>query len=290
MTGFGSARFEDDEKSIQVEVKTVNNRFLNIKIKNPEFLNGYEQEIEKCVKQKISRGSVNLAINCQTTNKESVCSINLDNLKAYYKMFQQAKKEIDCGNDIRIDSLINLPGVIEKVKDRDIDHEQLIEPIYNLVSAALDDMIQMRLRAGEDIMAEISSRGKHVRLLLNEVEGRIPKMVANYAERLHERITNLIKNTDVTITREELCKEVALFSDRSDITEEIKLLNSHIEQITETMNKGGYAGKKLEFIVQEMFREANTMGSKSNDETMLNCIFDIKAEIEKIKELVLNVE
>ncbi|MGR3317767.1 MAG: YicC/YloC family endoribonuclease [Candidatus Anammoxibacter sp.] len=290
MTGFGSAEFEDDEKSIYVEVKTVNNRFLKIRIKNPEFLNVYEQEIEKLIKQKISRGSINLIINYKTAKKEPVCSINFDNLKAYHKMFEQAKKEIGSDNDISIDSLINLPGVIERTINDNIESEQLTGPIYSLVSDALDDLTKMRVRGGKDIASAIMKITKKISLLLKEVKIRIPEMLANYTQRLQERISKLTKDTDITITKEDLGKEIAIFADRSDITEEINLLSSHLKQLAETLKKKEPVGKKLEFIVQEMFRESNTMGSKSNDDIMLNDIFSIKTEIEKIKELALNIE
>ncbi|MGR3179538.1 MAG: YicC/YloC family endoribonuclease [Candidatus Anammoxibacter sp.] len=290
MTGFGSAEFADDEKSIYVEVKTVNNRFLKIRIKTPEFLNGYEQEIEKLIKQKISRGSINLIINYKTIRKEPACSINLDNLKAYHKMFEQAQKEIGSDNDIRIDSLINLPGVIERTINENIATEQLIEPIYKQVSDTLDDLKKMRLRGGKDIASAVVKITKKISLLLKEVKSRTPEMLANYTQRLQKRISKLTKDTDITVTKEDLVKEIAIFADRSDITEEINLLSSHLKQLAETLKKKEPVGKKLEFIVQEMFRESNTMGSKSNDDVMLNNIFEIKTEIEKIKELVLNIE
>ncbi|MGR3218195.1 MAG: YicC/YloC family endoribonuclease [Candidatus Anammoxibacter sp.] len=290
MTGFGSAESTDDEKLVYVEVKTVNNRFLKIKIKSPEFINGHEQELEKLIKEKISRGSISLIINYKAAKKDPVCNINFDNLKAYHKMFKQAKKEIGSDNDISIDSLISLPGVIERTISDDTETEQLTETIYNLVSDTLEDLKKMRMRGGKDIAAAITKITKKISSLLKEVKRRTPEMLANYTQRLQERIAKLTKNSDITITKDDLCKEIAIFADRSDITEEINLLNSHLGQLSETLKKKEPVGKKLEFIVQEMFRESNTMGSKSNDDKMLNSIFDIKTEIEKIKELVLNVE
>jgi len=290
MTGFGSAGHDDGEKSINVEVKSVNNRFLKTKTKLPEFLAEFEQEIEKKVKQSISRGTVTLTINYQSANAEPVCNVSYDALQAYYNMFQKVKDELGCDQDFSLDALMNLPGVIEKTKINEIDTKLLEKPLFDLISSAMEDMQQMRLRSGEDIMSEIINRGNHIKLLVKEIEKSAPEMLAVYAERLQERVSTLLKKSDIEITKDDLCKEIALYADRCDITEEVSLLTSHVEHLNETMDKGGNIGKKLEFIVQEMFREANTMGSKTNNETMLNNIFDVKTEIEKIKELVLNVE
>lgn len=290
MTGFGCAEYEDDAKSIHVEIKTVNNRFLKIKIKTPEVMNAYEHEIEKRIKQSIKRGSVYVSINYRRTINEPICSINFDNLKHYYQMLQCTKDEINLKNDITLDTLINLPGIIEKPKNNDVDLEKYMNTTYDILSDSLGELVQMRMRAGKDIMAEIINIGEQIKVLLKVVEDRTPVMMTNYCKRLQERITNLTKDSNITVTEDDLCKEIAIYADRSDITEEINLLKSHIDQVNETMKNGGQVGKKVEFIIQEMFRESNTMGSKTNDEIMLSHIFDIKNEIEKIKELALNIE
>ncbi len=291
MTGFGSAKLDDEAKSIYVEVRSVNGRFLKTKIKCPEFLKGYEEEIEKLLKQKISRGSVTLAINCNTTNNMPLCEINIDNLKAYHAMMLNAKKAIDHNGEVSFDSLINLPGVVERVtEDKTELEKELIDAVFKLINTSVDTMMEMRLRSGADIKNEIMDRGEKIKSLVKEVESLVPQMVENYTDRLHVRVSNMLKNSEVQINKDDLAREIAVFADRSDITEEIKLLSSHVDHFGETMNAGGHVGKKLEFVVQEMFREANTMGSKSNDDGMLNRIFDIKNEIEKIKELTLNIE
>lgn len=291
MTGFGFADVEDGATSIRIEARSVNNRYLKIKIKNPESLNGRESEIERRIKQKISRGSVTLTISLVTTdNEEPERSINVANLKSYFKMFQQIKEEIGHDRDVNLDSLIALPGVIERSCAARNLTESTTNLIYDTISTAMKKMAEMRLHAGRDIMDEITERCEHIRALLQNVKARIPEMLDNYSSRLLERITKLTKDVDVSITREDLCREIAIFADRSDITEEINLLTSHLGHLAETMNDGAQVGKKLEFIVQEMFRESNTMGSKSNDDIMLQNIFNIKNEVEKIKELVLNVE
>ena len=290
MTGYGCAEYEDDEKSIHVEIKTVNNRFLKIKTKTPEFMNAYEHEIEKRVKQSIKRGSVYISINYQKTTNEPICNINFENLKHYYQMLQCTKEEINYKNDITLDTLITLPGIIEKPKNSDINLEEYVNATYDLLSDSLKDLVQMRIRAGKDIMGEVIDKGERIKVLLKKVEDRTPTMMTNYCKRLQERVATLTKDINVSVTEDDLCKEIAIYADRSDITEEIKLLRSHIDQLNETMENGGHVGKKAEFIIQEMFRESNTMGSKTNDEIMLSHIFDIKNEIEKIKELALNIE
>lgn len=296
MTGFGAAEFNDMEKRVYVEARSVNNRFLKLNIKSPEFLNRYEQEIENCVKEKISRGTVTVIIEYKATNNETPYRVNANVLETYYKTLQDLKKEIEydkpacAGRDIPIESLITLPGVVERIENRERDAEPIIQIVYSLLRTAMEELLQMRAKAGAVIQKEIKARQGQIESLLKDVEDRIPEMLAHYTERLHQRISTLLKGSDAVIGKEDLHKEVAIFAERSDITEEIKLLRSHIAQLEETMDRGGDVGKKLEFIVQEMFREANTMASKSNDEKMLYSIVNIKAEIEKIKELVLNVE
>ena len=290
MTGFGSAGYDDSEKSVNVEVKSVNNRFLKIKAKFPEFMAEFEPVIEKKIKQTIARGTVTLTINFQSVNTEPVCNVNYDTLQTYYNMFQRMKGELGSDQDFSLDALINLPGVIEKTKANEVDIKLLEKPVFDLISSAMDDLQQMRLRSGKDIMDEIVNRGNQIQSLVKKIEKNAPEMLAVYADRLHERVNKLLKKSDIEIAKDDLCKEIALYADRCDITEEVSLLTSHVEHLNETMDKGGNIGKKLEFIVQEMFREANTMGSKTNNEIMLNNIFDVKTEIEKIKELVLNVE
>lgn len=291
MTGFGISEFSDDEKFVCVEIRAVNNRFLNTKIKGPDFLKTYEQEIENQIKKKITRGFISLIVTYKAANNnKQTCNINLDNLKMYYKMLEHAKEEIGLNGDIPLQSLLNFPCVMEYADKEKDNQEPAMKLIYDLMAKALDNLAEMRLRAGKDIKTEIENRGKQILELLNEVELRIPKVIENYSGRLHERIAKLLKGADILLSKDDLCREVAIFADRSDITEEISLFRSHIGQLCETMKEGGEAGKKLEFIIQEMFREANTMGSKSNDEKMLKHIFNVKTEIEKIRELALNIE
>lgn len=290
MTGFGAAEFNDNGKRVYVEIRSVNNRFLKINIRSPEFLNHYEQEIENCIKEKISRGAVTVIIEYRSTNSEPLYRVNINILETYYKTLQDLKKEIEYDKDISIESLITLPGVVERIESREIDAEPIIQIAYSLLKAAMEELLQMRRKAGVVIQSEIKARQGQIESLLKDVEDRILIMLTHYTERLHQRISTLLKGSDIVISKEDLHKEVAIFAERSDITEEIKLLRSHIAQLEEAMDRGGDVGKKLEFIVQEMFREANTMASKSNDEKMLYSIVNIKAEVEKIKELVLNVE
>lgn len=290
MTGYGSAEFVDEGKSVSVEVRSVNNRFIKIKIKSPHFLRNYEQELENRLKQEIPRGSVIVAINYQSTNPQPVTNINIDNLANYFKVIQEAKNEIGMASDVSIDSLLSLPGVIENSGRSEEDMSPVKDLVSDLMSSAIVDLNQMKLKSGNEIKDEIEDRCKQIKVLLNNVEERVPTMVVKYEERLRERIGKLLEGTGVNLSKDDLCREVAVFADRSDITEEIKLLGCHVKQLNEIMNIGGQVGKKMEFVVQEMFRESNTMGSKSNEDEMLRYIFDIKTEVEKIKELTLNIE
>jgi len=290
MTGYGSSEFVDEGKSVSVEVRSVNNRFIKIKIKSPHFLRNYEQELENRLKQEIPRGSVTVAITYQSTTPQPVTNINIDNLANYFKVIQEAKNEIGMASDVSIDSLLSLPGVIENSGRSEEDMSPVKDLVCDLMSSAIVDLNQMKLKSGNEIKDEIEDRCKQIKVLLNNVEERVPAMVVKYEERLRERIGKLLEGTGVNLSKDDLCREVAVFADRSDITEEIKLLGCHVKQLNEIMNNGGQVGKKMEFVVQEMFRESNTMGSKSNEDELLRYIFDIKTEVEKIKELTLNIE
>ncbi|HHT9125697.1 MAG TPA: YicC/YloC family endoribonuclease [Candidatus Brocadiia bacterium] len=290
MTGFGDAEIMDEIKTIQIEIRTVNNRFLKIDSRVPQPLEIYEGQIEGLIKHKISRGSVFIAVNYKPIRQEYDYHLNIDALKRHYHFLQEARSELGIKEDISISSLIQLPGVYQQMQGENGHVEGLWPQLEKMVEAAIEKVVQMRTEEGKNLWKEIETRRNEIALLLKKVEDRAPHIVTGYKQRLHDRISNLLAGTGANVTETDLCREIAMFAERSDITEEIARLKSHLSQLDDTMMEEQPAGKKLEFIVQEMFREANTMASKANDSELVWDIIRIKTEIEKIKEQALNIE
>jgi uncharacterized protein (TIGR00255 family) len=290
MTGFGTAEIIDETKTIQIEIRTVNNRFLKIESRIPHNLEIYERQIEGGVKSKIYRGSTFIVIKYKPIRQECNYSLNIDALKRYYQFLQEAQNELGIKEDISIASLIQLPGVYQQEQGSNGQVEGLWPQLEEMVETALDKAVQMRIEEGKNLWKEIESIRNSIALLLKKVEDRVPNIVNGYKQRLHDRVSTLLAGTAATVTETDLCREIALFAERSDITEEVARLKSHLSQLDDTMMEEHSVGKKLEFIVQEMFREANTMASKSNDSELVWDIIKIKTEIEKIKEQAFNIE
>jgi uncharacterized protein (TIGR00255 family) len=290
MTGFGTAEIMDETKTIQGDIRTLNNRFLKIESRIPHCLETYERQIEGVVKSKIYRGSVFISIRYKPVRQEQDVHFNIDALKRHYHFLQEARNELGIKEDISIASLIQLPGVYQQEQGSNGPVEGLWPQLENIIETALDKVVEMRTEEGKNLWEEIESRNKEIALLLKQVEDRAPRIVDGYKQRLHDRVSALLAGTGASVAETDMYKEIAFFAERSDITEEIVRLKSHLSQLDDTMMQEQSVGKKLEFIVQEMFREANTMASKANDSDLVWDIIKIKTEIEKIKEQALNIE
>ncbi|MFQ5861993.1 MAG: YicC/YloC family endoribonuclease [Candidatus Brocadiales bacterium] len=290
MTGFGRAESKDDSAVLQVEVRSVNNRFLKVSSKLPEPFLPYQERLERVLKDGLSRGSVYLNVEYKPLHEAPGFYMNLETLKGYYRSIKELRDELGPEGDVPLASLFSLPGICERTKVLEDNVEGLVPVLENLVSSALDGLLSMRIQEGKALEEEIVRSKERIMHLLDELEERVPEVVNGYRDRLKKRVSNLLQGVDVELSEGDLAREVAFFAERSDITEEITRLRSHITQLEDTMREKGPSGRRQEFIVQEMFREANTMGSKVSDGDMLRGIIDIKMEIEKIKEQVFNVE
>ena len=290
MTGFGVAEYKDDELTIRVELRSVNNRFLKIDSRLPEILQSFETEIERPIREKLARGTVLLNVNYQSLRQEPEYVLNSDRLKEYYHLLTDIKKEIGSRERVSINSLILLPGVLQKGKNSQTDKNTLLSLCISLIKEALEKMLEMRAVEGMHLAKDIEQRKEFILSILNKIETMSPIIVQEYSKRLRSRVSSLLSGTDIELTDSSLCREIAIFAERCDITEEISRLKSHFSQIQETINSDESVGRKLDFIVQEMFRETNTMCSKANDSVMLKDLVDVKTEIEKIREQIFNIE
>ena len=293
MTGFGRAEIKDEEKTILVEMRSVNNKYLKINTRIPESLMVYEDKIERLLKKELVRGTVNLSIEYRVRDEVPKCVINKDTLKKYHNMISEAGNEIFSRKDISLDNLISLPGVLEFKKDSGngkMQDDDFWDELERLIKLAVDDLKSMKVAEGKNLQIEIEEWKTRISELLDEIETMAPNVVLEYSKRIQERVSSLLEDTENTIERNDLNREIAIFADRCDISEELGRLRSHISLLDNVIENEEPNGRKLEFIVQEMFREANTIAAKANNADITKDVISIKTDIERIKEQVLNVE
>ena len=293
MTGFGRVEIKDEEKTILVEMRSVNNKYLKINTRIPESLMVYEDKIERLLKKELVRGTVNLSIEYRVRDEVPKCVINKDTLKKYHNMISEAGNEIFSRKDISLDNLISLPGVLEFKKDSGngkMQDDDFWDELERLIKLAVDDLKSMKVAEGKNLQIEIEEWKTRISELLDEIETMAPNVVLEYSKRIQERVSSLLEDTENTIERNDLNREIAIFADRCDISEELGRLRSHISLLDNVIENEDPNGRKLEFIVQEMFREANTIAAKANNADIIKDVISIKTEIERIKEQVLNVE
>ena len=292
MTGFSRKEIKDEKKTILVEIRSINNKYLKTNVRIPESLSGFEDRIERLLKKELVRGTINLTVEYKSCAHLPKCVINKDILKEYHNIISEARKEICAEQDITFDSLISLPGVLEFKKESENGniHDEFWKEIEQLIKLSVDSLKNMREAEGRNLRVEIEKWKNKISKLLDEIETMAPNVVLEYSNRIQERISSLLSGVESNIEKSDLNKEIAIFADRCDISEELGRLRSHIMLFDNVMDNEEPNGRKLEFIVQEMFREANTIASKANNTTIIENIISVKTEIERIKEQVLNIE
>ena len=292
MTGFGRAELKGEENTILVEIRSLNNKYLKINTKIPESLTDFEERIGKLIKKEMFRGTVNLTLEYKTFEQEPKCFINKDVLKKYYSSVCETREEISSTLDVSLEKLISLPGVLEFKKDTGNGKvtDDLWLELEKSIKLAIDDLNQMKGAEGRNLQLEIEKWTNQISLLLDKIETKSANVVSGYRDRIHERISSLLEGTEIKIDKSDLYKEVAIFADRCDISEELGRLRSHLLLLNDVMENEEPTGRKLEFIVQEMFREANTIAAKANNADIIKDVIDVKTEIERTKEQVFNVE
>ena len=290
MTGFGRGEYTDGKRSIIAEIKSVNHRYSDITIKMPRRYTFAEDKIKNAVKDKIRRGKVDVSIIVENITENDV-NIKLNTMlaKQYYDNLTELKGEFDLSGDISLQFLASLPDVMKAIPDVE-DEEEITKAILEAVSEAVANLEKMRAVEGEKLAEDLISKGEHVKEILDKIAERAPQVVVDYTAKLKERIQDLL-GSSVQVPEDRILVEAAVFADKCAIDEEITRLNSHLDQLKSIIEKSSQPdGKKLDFLVQEMNREANTIGSKANDITITNYMLEIKSEIEKIREQVQNIE
>ena len=290
MTGFGRSEYSDGKRNIIVEIKSVNHRYNDISIKMPRRYSFAEEKLKGAVKNIVRRGKIDISIMVENITEEDT-NIRLNTLvaKQYYQNLRELQNQFELNGEISLQFLATLPDVLKAVPDLE-DEEAIYESLELPVREAAKKLDEMRITEGNKLAEDIIKRGDLIKDRVHSIEKRAPEVTVAYTEKLRDRIKELI-GTNVTIPEDRILVEAAIFADKCCITEELVRLDSHITQLKMIISKSNQPdGKKLDFLVQEMNREANTIGSKANDIEITNQVLEIKSEIEKIREQVQNIE
>jgi uncharacterized protein (TIGR00255 family) len=289
MTGFGSGTAEVDGVEYVVEIRSVNHRYLKPYVRLPESWSGVESDIEQLLRRHIHRGTVTLTVRMKVPEEQAAWRVNTAALNSYLDQLRPV--EIDAGSALRIDlgSLLQLPGVCEPPPMEEIVR-QTREGLLELIAAAIGNLTEMRRREGQSLASDLAAQCDAVEQGLSRVAERAPAVVEGYRHRLAARVRELTSDGQLAVDQDSIAREVAVFAERCDIAEEIARLRGHVEHFRRAAASSGPAGRKLEFIAQEMLREANTIASKANDSDIAQTVVEIKTAIDRIKEQVQNVE
>lgn len=290
MTGFGRAASEEGrDKVFSVEIKSVNHRYLDINTRMPKAMIPLEEKIRRKVKEYLNRGKVDLFINYKNYGKsDSVATLNLDFAKTYVEALKVLKNEFsDLKDDLSLSLVSRHPEVIS-IEEKEESLDEIWEEISNLLDISLKAMLEMREFEGDKLKEDIILKSNEIENLVSKIEEKSTVIVENYKLRLEDRLTDILGKVEVDENR--LAMEIAIFADKAAIDEEIIRLKSHIKHLRETLELSEPIGRKLDFIMQEMNREANTIASKSTDLDITNNVIDIKNTLEKIREQVQNIE
>lgn len=288
MTGFGRGAYEREGIKVTAELRTVNNRYLDVHARMPQEFSGLEVSVKKQIQAALKRGRVDATISIERPGASSY-SINRDVVRGYLDAVAVLKEEFGLGGDLSLDSVMRLPGALQQSSESTVAESVVAEAIADALTAALTDLVAMRAVEGKELAAEMSGRLETIESLMPGIEQRAGELPGHYHDRLEKRIAELTRGKPLDETR--LAQEAAYLAERADISEEIARLKSHLAQFRQTMlGEGGEAGKRLDFLLQEMNREANTVLSKSGDVDISEAAITIKAEVEKLREQVQNVE
>lgn len=288
MTGYGRAVETVNGREFTVELRSVNNRYLDCSVKLPRMVSFAEDAVKQAVKASVSRGKVDVFVTVRSENAaDTTVSLNQAVVEGYLKAMGQMVTELGVKDDISVSVLSRMPEVFTIEKPQ-VDEEQLLADLMQVVDKALSGYDAMRCTEGAALDADLRSRGKTILSLVEQVEQGNAQTVIDYRARLEAKLKEVLVNTAIDESR--ILTEAAIFADKVAVDEETVRLRSHLEQMEQMLNGGGAVGRKLDFLLQEMNREANTIGSKCTDVKLARIVVDIKAELEKIREQTQNIE
>ena len=289
MTGFGDGQGQLNGVTYTVEIRAVNNRYFKAKIKLPESLAFLEEYIEKVLRENLSRGMVNYVLRLKNVPAEALFEIDEKALRVYIERLGRLGSCSDTKCQIDIGSLLGLPGIMTLASPDEQTAEQIKKVVLEVTEQAIGKVQQMRQAEGAALAADLDGRCEAIRKALKQIHARSEVVLQEYQKRLRKRADGLLAEAKLKLDEETVAREVAVFAERSDISEEIARLGSHLQQFTQSCQANEQAGRKLDFITQEMLREANTIASKACDTEIVNCVVEIKCQIDRIKEQVQNI-
>lgn len=287
MTGFGDAAIEERGHAYHVEVRSVNNRYLKIGTRLPEGFEFLEPELESRLRKRLTRGSVTMRLSYRDLSAEAAQTINVAAVQRYVAQLQGVMQS---GFTLDVATIANLPGVCQPHEMSDDQRDACMQTVYRLLDQALDALLVMRKAEGAALADDLRRHCGVVRSNVDAIEALAGSVVREYSERLMARVRELIADSGVKLAEQDLIREVAVYAERSDISEEISRLRSHLDQFEACLSSSDPAGRRLDFISQELLREANTIGSKAGDAAIARHTIEIKAAIDRIKEQVQNAE
>lgn len=288
MTGFGRSEMVTHDRKIVVEIKSVNHRYCDISIKMPKKLNMFDALIRNFLKDYISRGKIDVFISYEDYTQSSSCiKYNEDVAREYMSCLEQMAKTFSLENDIKVSSLSRYPDVFT-IEEKEADWEEIWQKLSTVMEEAAKAFVEARLKEGQNLKENLLSKLDEIENLISYIEERSPQIVSEYREKIMNKVQELLgeKNIDEAV----LATELTIFADKICVDEEIVRLKSHVRSMADCLNKGDKIGRKLDFIAQEMNREANTILSKANDISVSERAIDLKTEIEKIREQIQNIE
>lgn len=289
MTGFGAAECCENGVSYRVEIRSVNNRYFKASTKLPEHLQRFEGEIDKQLRGRMGRGSISYTLKVKDENAPTSVEVNKAALGRYVSVLAQVAAEHKLAS-IDLAGLLDFPGVCEPVEMNDDLLAAQLKIVQRLTNEAIDRLLTMRRTEGEALERDLAEQCAGIRDRIAQVAERSPLVVDEYHKRLRVRVQQLMETSSVELDHDALVREVAIFAERCDVNEELSRLASHLDQFAELCAAPEETGRKLDFLAQEMLREANTIGSKASDAQVSRHVVEIKAAIDRIKEQVQNVE
>jgi uncharacterized protein (TIGR00255 family) len=290
MTGYGEAQGEADGVSYAVEIKTVNNRYFKNIIKLPEPVTFLEEDIDRLLRKNISRGTVNYALRLKDASASALFDIDEAALQVVTEKLSRAGSSSGIKGTIDIGNLLTLPGIIQPALPDKEKAEHVRKYVLQISQQALDKLKQMRATEGGYLEADLKKCCDIIEKDLEQIRGRSSIVIKEYSEKLKKRVNELLAHAELKIDEAILAREVAIFAERSDISEEVSRLDSHLQQFEQCLNGIDQVGRRLDFISQEMLREANTIASKASDTETTRYVVNIKCQIDRIKEQVQNIE
>jgi uncharacterized protein (TIGR00255 family) len=290
MTGFGDFRGQDDRLCVAIEVRSVNNRYFKLVVKSPERFQPLEGEIERVVRESITRGTVNVLLRVDGIAASLGYRLDAAVLKSYWQELNGLSSALGQAPPRDLGGLLALPGVVVEGDTTRADPREAWPLIESTLREALKKLREFRAAEGASMAQDLQTNLKVVSTQLDEIATKAPEIVREFRDKLHERVRELLAGSESSVQPADLIREVSIFADRCDIGEEILRLRSHIEQFQAFVLEPQSQGRKLEFLTQEMVREANTIGSKANNVQVAHAVVEIKSAIERIREVVQNLE